>query len=233
MFADHPQWWTVVRSRVSNHSLRARRRRFRGSADRAQISHVGFTHATGASTPPTTGRSGGAIARSADVIASAMTLRRPHARHHRAHCCSDRLHARAEGVKSLSHRFVRAPDECAAGAGACTNSPIARTSPAITFAPPHAAFSLPIDTRSAPRAACTSSCEDARGCDDQPHNLSHPALGKIELVKSSRKAVRTLAHPMLSPSPSGRRSGDALELPCHCRRAAPDHRPAEGGRSVV
>jgi len=30
-----------------------------------------------------------------------------------------------------------------------------------------------------------------------------------------------------APSPSGRRSGDALEQLLHCRRAAPDHRLAE------
>jgi hypothetical protein len=76
--------------------------------------------------------------------------------------------------------------------------------------------------------------EGVRGSDDGYYDFSNIDRRPFELDQPFRRAAHELAHPMLSPFPSGRRSGDALELSyiIAAERRPTTARP-KGGRSVV
>ena len=129
--------------------------------------------------------------------------------------------------------LVRPPGAIAAGAIGVAHSPIARAPRTIAFALPHAAFAAAISACTGSHAARAKTSRTRAEATIAFAALRGSLAGNSGPKNFLQYTVHALAHPMLSPLPSGRRSGDALDLRYHAAEWRPTTARPKGGRSVV
>ena len=133
----------------------------------------------------------------------------------------------------MADTCVRPPGAGAAGVNGFAHSSIACAPRTTTFALPHAAFAALISACASSRSAGAKSTRTSAEATSAFATLHASLAEKPNSQNSLDWTVHELAYPMLLPLPSGRRSGDALDLRYHAAEWRPTTARPKGGRSVV